>query len=96
MNNLFEIQPQDIAMEAFRGAFQLPLPTHVVSNGKTMRFRLSSDRRAAEYWLRAQRVIRENNLPLAAEVVEWKVSGVVFDRWLEIQFDQTQTVPECY
>jgi hypothetical protein len=96
MNSTFEIQPQDAAMEAFRGAFLFPLPTHIVRNGKTMRFRLCSDRMAAEYLLRAQTVIRENGLPLHPDIVEWKVSGVIFDRFLEIQFDQTLLVPENY
>jgi hypothetical protein len=96
MNNTFEIQPQDIAMEAFRSAFNIPLVTHLVSNGRLMRMRVVSETRAAEYLAIAQTIILVNRLPLRVEISEWVVGNCIFDRWLEIQFDQTQTVPECY
>ena len=83
-------------MEAFRGAFSLPLVCHVVSNGRLMRLRVVSANRAAEYLAIAQTVILVNRLPLVPKISEWKVGSCIFDRWLEIQFDQTQTVPECY
>lgn len=97
MNNHFTPEVQDEAMDAFRMAFDLPLiRCHVLQNGKLMRFRLSSDRLAATYWLKASHVIEQLNLPLTPEIREWKIGDCIFDRWLEIQFDQTKTVPECY
>jgi hypothetical protein len=96
MNPIFEPQAQDLAMATFREAFDTPLiRCHVVKDGKLMRFRLSSDRLATQYWLKANHVIAQQGLPLTAEIDEWKVSGVVFDRWLVIEFDASK-LPVCY
>jgi hypothetical protein len=94
-NQIFEVQP-DIVMDAFRSAFGVPLVTHVVSGGRLMRMRVVSTSRAAEYLAIAQVVILVNRLPLTVKISEWAVGTCIFDRFLEVQFDQTKTVPECY
>lgn len=97
MNNAnFQPQVQDEAMDRFRAAFAIPLTTHVVKNGNLMRMRVTNSDRAQEFLALAQTLILINQLPLMPRLSEWKVGECIFDRWLEIEFDQTQTVPECY
>jgi hypothetical protein len=95
MNN-FQPEIQDETMDKFRALFNIPLTTHVVKNGLTMRMRVVSANRAAEYLAKANAIILHHHLPLEAKLSEWKVGQVIFDRWLEIQFDQTKLVPENY
>ena len=92
------VETQDIVFDAFRALFRAPIARVVVSHdGRTMRIgRNLSDRLAAELWLEAQRVIRENRLPLHAEVKEWKAGAVVFDRFLSIEFVDVLTESPCY
>lgn len=97
MNNTnFQPQAQDEAMDRFRSAFAIPLTTHVINNGNLMRMRVTNSSRAQEFLALAQTIILINQLPLVPRLNEWKVGECIFDRWLEIEFDQTQTVPECY
>jgi hypothetical protein len=97
MNTIFEPAAQDLAMDAFRRAFDLPLVRcHVLQDGKMMRFRLSSDRLAAIYLLKAYTVIDQEELPLMADTEDWQVAGVVFDRWLVIKFDSSKLIPVNY
>lgn len=97
MNNNYQPEIHDEVMDRFRSAFDLPLcRCHTAKNGKIMRARLSSDRTATIYWLKAQTVIAQLKLPLTAEIKEWTVSGVVFDRWLEIEFVPQLSELPCY
>lgn len=91
------IAPQDIAMSEFRQFFQVPLSRCTVSeDGTKMRYTIMSDRLAAECWLMAQRIIHSNNLPLIAEIDEWVMAGILFDRCLMISFaPQLEPLP-CY
>lgn len=84
-------------MDDFRLFFQAPLHRcHVLADGKIMRYRLVSDRLAPELLAMAQRIIRENGLPLEARIDEWKAARVIFDRWLTIQFTADKLIPEAY
>jgi DNA phosphorothioation-dependent restriction protein DptG len=96
-NSTFEPLPQDLAMDQFWRSFDLPLVhCHVLKDGKLMRFRVSSDRLLAVYLLKANAVIEQEQLPLEAEIDEWKVSGVIFDRWLVLKFDASKLIPINY
>lgn len=95
MNNLPEIQ--DEVLDNFRKLFPMPCPKVLVSpNGMVMKFRVGSDRMTAEWLLMASRIIRENQLPLQADTEEWSAGGIVFDRWLVIEFVGTKTPLPCY
>lgn len=82
------VELQDIALDAFRNAFPVGLAHVIVSDdGMTMRMgHMLSDRLATEMWLTAQKIIQCHRLPLQAEVMEWKIEGVTFDRFLQIEF----------
>lgn len=86
-----KIEPQDIALDAFRALFRAPIAKAVVSaDGKTMRLGQNlSDRLAAELYLQALYVIDQNRLPLEVEVKEWKAGQVVFDRFLVVTYIKT-------
>ena len=96
MDNNFQPQPQDLAMDAFRGAFNIPLTTHVIKDGKLMRIRVTNSERADEYLALAQTIILINHLPLAVGINEWQIGNCIFDRWIVVEFDQTKLVPEAY
>jgi hypothetical protein len=96
MNN-FTPEVHDEAMQSFREAFYFPLmKCHVLKDGKLMRFRLSSDRLARVYLSNAQCVIDQGGLPLEAKIDSWEMGGVVFDRWLVIEFNSAKLIPEAY
>jgi hypothetical protein len=84
----YKAEPQDIALDAFRGHFRAPITDVVVSDdGKTMRIGQNlSDRVATELWLNAQWIIDTNYLPLKADVQEWKAGSVIFDRFLVVEY----------
>jgi len=91
------ILPQDDALDQFRGLFPMPCQKVLVSpNGMVMKFRVHSDRLAAEWLLMALRIIRENNLPLQADTEEWNAGPVVFDRWLVVEFVGIKSILPCY
>jgi hypothetical protein len=93
-----EIEPQDIALAEFRSLFQQPCRSVMVSdNGHYMRLGKDlPDRVAAEWYLLASRIIRENRLPLVAEVVEWRAGAVIYDRFLKIEFVPSLSLLPCY
>ena len=93
MNNTFEPELHDIALEAFRGLFRAPITKITVSpNGRAMRIGQNlPDRMAAQLWLEAIRVISANRLPLVAEVKEWEAGEVIFDRFLLIEFSEVES-----
>lgn len=91
------LPPQDQALDDFRKLFPMPSQKVLVSpSGTVMKFRVLSDRLAAEWLLMASRIIRENRLPLQADTEEWKAGLVVFDRWLVIEFVGSLTPLLCY
>jgi hypothetical protein len=96
MNNHFQPEIQDEAMDAFRKLFSIPLTTHVVAGGRLMRMRVVTESRAIEYLAIAQTLISANRLPLTPRIADWKVCGCIFDRWLEIEFDASKLIPINY
>ena len=91
------LPPQDQALDDFRKLFPMPSQKVLVNElGTVMKFRVLSDRLAAEWLLMASRIIRENRLPLQAEIDEWTAGPVIFDRWLVIEFIPSLIENICY
>ena len=82
------MEPKDIALDFFRSLFPFAIMDVKVSEDGTRMTVGSglSDRLATEMWLTAQRIIREQHLPLQAEVMEFSAAGLVFDRCLVVEF----------
>lgn len=97
MYNSHAILPQDEALDNFRSLFPVVCEKVTVSDdGMTMKYRVMSDRLAAEWILLANRLIKENRLPLFCEIDEFKFGSILFDRWLTIQFVGVLTELPCY
>lgn len=63
-----EVEPQDLAMDAFRLHFPLISGCFIESDGKTMRYDMQSPIVAAVWQNSAQKVIKAHDLPLVTEV----------------------------
>jgi hypothetical protein len=91
------IEPQDLAMDAFRGAFKPISPlVFVEKDGMVMKYRIVSDVQGARWLLDAGNVIRSLNLPLSVEIDEWAVKGVIFERWLKVMYVAKKQELACY
>jgi hypothetical protein len=76
----------DEAMDCFRKQFPLT-GCNVYAEGNIMNYRLKVVRNAASYEKLARLIIKELNLPLEANLEEWKKGGVVFEVNLSIKYN---------
>jgi hypothetical protein len=78
-----EVEPQDIAMDAFRSCFSL-VSCVVDQTGTVMKYPFKNEAMAKIWLANAEAVIIANNLPLIATVDVWKTGALVHNVSLNI------------
>lgn len=75
-HNTVTVEPQDLAMEAFRNEFKLVAGCNVSQDGKVMVYQMQTLAGAARWSNDAMAVINANRLPLKVGIREVKKGGM--------------------